>query len=59
MQSRWRSKTAWVSVAALFVFILKTYTNIQIPEIDKLIELVLISATAFGVFNNPTSKDMY
>lgn len=59
MQSRWRSKTAWMALIALVLFIVKTYTNIEIPEVDKLVELILITATAFGVFNNPTSKDMY
>ena len=57
MQNRFRSKTAWLAIIALVVFILKTYFNISIPEADKLIDLILIAGTAFGVFNNPTNKE--
>ena len=30
-QSRFRSKTAWMAVVSLVLFILKTYFNIDIP----------------------------
>lgn len=58
-QSRFRSKVAWTSVLALIVFIVKNYTNIEIPEIDKLVELILVVATALGIFNNPTTTDKF
>ena len=58
-QSRWKSKVAWVSLISLVLFILKNYYNIEIANIDKLIELVLVTLTAFGVFNNPESKEKY
>lgn len=55
-QSRWRSKTAWMAVIALILFVLKTYFQIDLKEVDKLIELTLLCASAFGIFNNPTSR---
>lgn len=63
-QSRWRSKAAWVSVAALVLFILKTY-NLLSPigltedSFKELTTLIFTVAIAFGVFNNPTSKDRF
>ncbi len=58
-QNRFKSKVAWVSLISLVLFILKNYYNIEIANIDKLIELVLVTLTAFGVFNNPESKEKY
>jgi uncharacterized membrane protein len=59
MQSRWRSKTAWMSVISLVLFVLKTYFEIDLKEADKLIELTLICASCLGIFNNPTDKQNY
>jgi uncharacterized membrane protein len=59
MQNRFKSKLAWASILALTTFIIKTYFNIEIPEADRLIELLLMTATALGIFNNPTNKEGY
>jgi uncharacterized membrane protein len=59
MQNRFKSKLAWASLLALLVFILKTYFNIQIAEADKLIDLLLMTATGLGIFNNPTNGEGY
>jgi uncharacterized membrane protein len=59
MQSRWRSKVALVSLLTLILFVAKTYFGYEIAEGDKLVELILITTTAFGVFNNPTNKEGY
>lgn len=61
-QSRWRSKAAWAAVAALVLFILKAYgllTPIGLTEdsFKEFTVLIFTVALAFGVFNNPTSKD--
>lgn len=61
-QSRWRSKAAWASVATLVLFILKTYGQLEViglseDSFKELTTLVFAVAIAFGVFNNPTSKD--
>lgn len=59
MQSRWRSKAAWISTISLILFILKTYANIDIPQIDTLVNSILTVATAWGIFNNPTDAEKY
>ena len=61
-QSRWRSKAAWSALLALVLFILKAYgllapiglTEESFKEMTVLLFAVL---AAFGIFNNPTSKD--
>ena len=61
-QNRLKSKAAWVAVAALLLFILKTYgllapiglTEESYKELTTLIFAVL---TAFGIFNDPTNKE--
>lgn len=58
-QSRWRSKAAWVATITLVTFVVKTYFNIEIPKVDELVDLILLAATAWGVFNNPTDKTGY
>lgn len=58
-QSRWSSKFAWASLFSLILFVLKNYFNFELLEGDKLIDLILVTATAFGVFNNPTDKNKF
>jgi hypothetical protein len=55
-QNRYHSPALWVSVAALIAFVSKTYFGYEIPEFDKLVELLLVAATGFGIINNPTNK---
>lgn len=56
MQNRFRSKIAWASVLMLVLFVLKTYYKIEVPEADTLVNLILVAASALGIFNNPTDK---
>jgi uncharacterized membrane protein len=61
-QSRWKSIAAWTSLAALVLFILKTYgllSPIGLTEqsYQDLTTLLFAVLTAFGIFNNPTDKD--
>ena len=58
-QNRLRSKTAWLSVLTLVIFVAKTYFGYNIPEADQLINLILITGTAVGIFNNPERSDKY
>lgn len=58
-QPKWKSKTAWVSVLSLILFVAKTYFNYELPEADKLIELILLVATSFGIWNNPERSDKF
>lgn len=62
MQNRFRSKAAWVSVAALVLFILKTYgllrpIGLTEESYKELTSLVFAVLAAFAFFNYPTNKE--
>lgn len=56
-QPRWKSKTAWLSLTTLILFVMKNYLDIEIPNVDKFVELLLITLSAFGIWNNPINKE--
>ena len=58
-QSRWRSPVAIATLAALIFFVLKTWVGFEIPQWDKFVELTIAAGIAFGLFNDPTSKDTF
>ena len=57
MQNRFKSRMAWASVLTLILFVLKTYFKIELPEGDKLVELILLALSGMGIFNNPENKE--
>ena len=59
MQNRLKSPVLWLSVSALITFILKTYFNIEIPEFDTLVDMIITVAILFGIVNNPTDKERF
>lgn len=59
MQNRFRSKTAWMSVFLLIGFILKNYYQINMPNYNELIDLIMSVLIGFGIFNNPTDGKGY
>lgn len=61
-QNRFKSKAAWVTVAALLLFILKTYgllapIGLTEESYKELTTLIFAVFTAFGIFNDPTNKE--
>lgn len=63
-QSRWRSKPAWVAMFAIVGFVLGNWGLFDLIGLtneswQQLVELVLAGMAAFGVFNNPTSKESF
>ncbi|GAB6174518.1 hypothetical protein JCM15765_39960 [Paradesulfitobacterium aromaticivorans] len=61
-QNRLKSPVAWGALAALALFILKTYgllSAIGLTEdsFKELTNLIFAAAAAFGILNNPTNKD--
>ncbi len=64
MRNRWKSPVVWASIAAVILFILKTY-NLLAPigltedSFKELTTLIFAALTAFGIFNNPTDKDRF
>lgn len=57
-QERWKSWALWTSIAALIVFCVKEFVGIDIGDtMDKFLNVLLPVLVAFGVVNNPTSKN--
>ena len=57
-QERWKSWALWTSIAALIAFCVKEFVGIDISEtVDKVLDVLLPVLVAFGVVNNPTSKN--
>jgi uncharacterized membrane protein len=57
-QERWKSWALWTSIAALVVFCVKEFAGLDISEtVDKFLDVLLPVLVAFGVVNNPTSKN--
>jgi len=59
MQNRLKSKVLWVSIFALFYFVLKNWFGIEIPQWDVFVELLLAVLVGFGIINNPTDKNNF
>ena len=55
---RFKSKTLWVSIAALIVFCVKQFTGIDISaEVDGFLNVLLPVVVGFGIVNNPTDRN--
>lgn len=55
-QNRFKSWGLWLSVTALIGFVAKTYFGYEIPQLDTLVNMVLVVLSGFGIINNPTDK---
>lgn len=57
MQNRFKSWALWTSIAALVVFAVKEFANLDIaPTVNGLLDVLLPVLVAFGIVNNPTDK---
>ena len=59
--NRLRSKTVWITVAALIFFILKNYgllecVGLTADSYNELVTLIFAVLMGFGILNNPTDK---
>lgn len=58
MQNRLKSWPLWTSLAALVVFCVKEFANIDIEEtVNGLLNVLLPVLVGFGIINNPTNPD--
>jgi uncharacterized membrane protein len=56
-QNRLKSWALWVSIAALIVFLVKTFCKIDISEtVNGFMDVLLPVLVGFGIVNNPTDK---
>lgn len=64
IQSRLKSKVVWVSITTAVLTIageigLYEKIGIERQSIQTIIDVILLSATSLGIFNNPTSKTSF
>lgn len=60
MQNRFKSWALWTSIAALVVFVVKEFANVDIsPTVNGLLDVLLPVLVAFGIVNNPTDKENF
>lgn len=56
-QNRLKSWALWLSVAALVVFLVKTFCKIDISDwVNNFMDVLLPVLVGFGIINNPTDK---
>lgn len=57
---RFKSWALWGSIAALIVFLVKTFSGLDIsPEVDGLLNVLLPVLVGFGIVNNPTDSQHF
>lgn len=55
---RFNSWALWLSIGALIVFCVKTFTGIDISDtVDGFLNVLLPVLVAFGIVNNPTDRN--
>lgn len=58
MRNRFKSWALWTAIAALVVFCVKEFANIDIQDtVDGLLDVLLPVLVGFGIINNPTDPD--
>ena len=57
-QNRFRSWALWTSTAALLVFCLKEFFGVDLSRtVNAFLDVLLPVVTAFGIVNDPTTRD--
>lgn len=60
MQNRFKSWALWTAIAALVVFCVKEFANVDIGEtVNGLLNVLLPVLVGFGIVNNPTDKENF
>ena len=60
MQNRFKSWALWTAIAALVVFCVKEFANVDIGEtVNGLLNVLLPVLVRFGIVNNPTDKENF
>ena len=58
--NRFKSWALWGAIAALIVFLVKTFSGLDIsPEVDGLLNVLLPVLVGFGIVNNPTDSQHF
>ena len=57
-QNRFSSWALWLSIAALVVFLVKTFAKVDISEpVNEFMDILLPILVGFGIVNNPTDPN--
>ncbi len=57
---RFHSWALWLSIAALTVFLVKTFIGIDVSDtVNTFMNLLLPILVAFGIVNNPTDRTSF
>lgn len=60
LKEKLKSWPLWLAIAALIVFCVKTFVGVDISEtMNGLLNVLLPVLIAFGVVNNPNSRDKF
>lgn len=57
IREKMKSPVLWVSLSAMIFFICKEWIGLEIREWDTFVELLIALLTAFGIINNPNSRN--
>lgn len=58
IKEKLKSWPMWLAVGALVVFLVKTFTGVDISDtVDGLLNILLPVLVGFGIINNPNSRD--
>ena len=58
LKEKAKSWPLWLALAALVVWTIKTAANVDIgPQVDEFMDLLLAVLVAFGIVNNPNSRE--
>lgn len=57
IREKMRSPVLWTSLAAMVFFVCKEWCGLEIKGWDTFIELLIALLAAFGIVNNPNSRN--
>ena len=60
MRNRFKSWALWLAIAALVVFLVKTFVHVDISKpVSEFMDVLLPVLIGFGIVNNPTDPDHF
>jgi len=57
IKEKLKSYPMWIALFSLIALILKNFFDYEIPEYNTMVELIMTILIAFGVVNNPNSRN--
>lgn len=57
LKEKAKSPVLWVSILAMIAFVAKRWCGYEIPGWDEFVDLFIALLAAFGIVNNPNSRN--